>query len=450
MMNSIDLLIMSLNNLLRRKTRTVLTVLGVIIGTSSIVIMLSLGVAMDKSFKDQLSRMGSLNVIEVNNYGGWSEPGMTQQSSEKIKLDDDAVASFEKIPGVEAVMPIKSAYMKIGAGKMVGSVDVVGIKPEVMKSFDFNIEEGRLLSDTDKNAIVFGKQVAFNFYNPRLRNRYNGRNSEQPPVDLISNKLILTSDMDYGERSRNRADRDSDYKPPKPHEVKGIGILAESNSEKDWQAYMNIDSLEKILEEDSKANHEDRSRRRSDEEDKYQNVKVKVADIQQVESVQEAIKAMGFQTFSLTDMLDSMKKTSRTIQAILGGIGAVSLFVAAIGITNTMIMSIYERTREIGIVKVLGANIADIKKLFLIEAAMIGFGGGLIGLGFSYLVSFILNKIAAGFMGQMGDTAAQISIISWQLALAAVAFATLVGIISGYSPARRAMNLSALEAIRTE
>ncbi|MDD3890361.1 MAG: ABC transporter permease [Syntrophomonadaceae bacterium] len=448
-MNSIDLIRMSVGNLFRRKTRTFLTILGVVIGTSSIIIMLSLGVAMDKSFKEDLSRMGSLNIIEVNNYGRYSEPGMDQQNTQTVKLDDDAVSSFEKIPGVEAVMPIKSSYMKIGTGKMVGNVDVIGIKPEIMKSFDFSIEEGRLLSDTDKNAIVFGKQVAFNFYNPRLRNRYDGQNSEQPPVDLISNKLILTSDMEYGERKRNRSDQDSDYKPPKPHEVKGIGILAESNSEKDYQAYMNVIALEKILEEDRKVIREDRSRRRSDEEDKYHNVKVKVADIEQVESVQEAIKALGFQTYSLTDMRDSMKKTSRTIQAILGGIGAVSLLVAAIGITNTMIMSIYERTKEIGIIKVLGANIADIKKLFLLEAALIGFGGGVIGLILSYTVSFALNKIAAGFMGEMG-TSTQISVISIGLALSAVAFATIVGIISGYSPARRAMKLSALEAIRNE
>ncbi|HBK54546.1 MAG TPA: ABC transporter permease, partial [Syntrophomonas wolfei] len=117
--------------------------------------------------------------------------------------------------------------------------------------------------------------------------------------------------------------------------------------------------------------------------------------------------------------------------------------------TNTMIMSIYERTREIGVMKVLGARLGDIRDLFLLEAAMIGLGGGCVGLLFSYLVSYILNRVTAGFMGSMGGDVG-ISVITWELGLAAVVFATMVGIISGYSPARRAMKLSALEAIRTE
>jgi putative ABC transport system permease protein len=450
LMNSSDLFRMSFNSLRRRKLRTFLTVLGVIIGTSSIIVMLSLGVAMNKNFEEQLSHMGDLTIIEVHSGGGYY-PGEqdTRQSSEQVKLDDNAVNSFGQIPGVKGVMPVKNAYLKVVAGRMVGHVPVMGINPEVMEAFDFKVEEGRLLQASDKEAIVFGKQVAYQFYNPRVRNQYmdyRGNPDTPPPVNLINNKLLLTSDMEYGERQRNNPGEE-EKKPPKPHEVKGVGILAVSNSEKDYSAYMNINGLQAILDEDRKAQHEDRVRSREDKE-QYENVKVKVNDIHVLESVQKQIKDMGFQTFSLTDMLESMKKTSRIIQLVLGGIGAVSLLVAAIGIANTMVMSIYERTREIGIIKVLGAEIKDIQKLFLLEAAMIGLGGGVIGLIFSYLISFILNKIAS-FMSHMGD-ATTISVISPGLALAAVAFATLVGIMAGYSPARRAMNLSALDAIRAE
>lgn len=428
-----------------------MTVLGVIIGTSSIIVMLSLGIAMDKNFQEQLSHMGDLTIINVHSGGGYypGEPG-ARQSSEQVKLDDNAVTSFEQIPGVKAVMPVRDAYMKVVAGRMLGYAQVLGIKPEVMEAFDFKIEEGRLLQASDKEAIVFGKQVAYQFYNPRVRSQYAnymGNPDTPPPVNLISNKLLLTSDMDYGERQRNNPG-DENKKPPKPHEVKGVGILAISNSEKDYSAYMNIDGLQAILEADRKAQHEERTRSREDN-GQYGNVKVKVNDIHALESVQKQIKSMGFQAYSLTDMLESMKKTSRIIQLVLGGIGAVSLLVAAIGIANTMIMSIYERTREIGIIKVLGAEIKDIQKLFLLEAAMIGLGGGVIGLIFSYFISFILNKVATGFMSQMGGST-MISVISPGLAVAAVAFATLVGVLAGYSPARRAMNLSALDAIRAE
>ncbi|MBF8982856.1 ABC transporter permease [Lutibacter sp. B2] len=440
-MNSLDLFKMAIGNLWRRKTRTILTVLGVIIGTASIVVMISLGIAMDQSFKDQMDSMGDLNIIEVESAGYYGEES-DDRDKKDVKLDDSAVARFNKIEGVQAVMPIKTSYMRVVAGKYVNDVQVTGIDPTVMEAFDFKIEEGRLLSSTDKNTIVFGKRTVEDFRDPRKRNRDDG---EPPKVNLINNKLILTGDRQYGEK---RSNRDSDYKPPKPHNIKGVGLLAESNGRNDYSVYMDIDSLQKIIKEDEKTTRDSNNRRsRNRDENKYENIKVKVKDINELQGIQEQIKAMGFQTYSLTDMLKSMKETSKKIGLILGGIGGVSLFVAAIGITNTMIMSIYERTREIGVMKVLGANLSDIKKLFLLEAGMIGLLGGLLGLIFSYAASYGLNMIGGNMMGGPDS---KISMISIELALGALAFSTIIGVVSGYSPARRAMKLSALQAIKTE
>ena len=439
-MNKLDLLRMSLNSLWRRKTRTVLTILGVVIGTASIVIMLSLSTGMEQSFKEQISRMGSLTTIDV--YPG-AAPDSGRPSD--IKLNDEAIASFSQIPGVESVMGLKQAYMRIVSGKMVADAPIIGVDPEKLAAFDYKISEGRLLLPPDKDAIIFGKNIAYDFRNPRINMNYSGPDGNSPPpVDLITSKLLLTADMQHGERVKNNPD--DDYKPPRPHEVRGVGILEESGNEKDYQALMNISSLRKIMEEDNKVlNRESRSRR-SDEENQYDNIKIKVTDMEGVKEVQKQIQSLGYQASSLTDALEGMKKTSRTVQAILGGIGAVSLLVAAIGIANTMVMSIYERTREIGIIKVLGADIADIRRLFLLEASLIGLGGGILGLLLSLGGSWILNKVAGGFMGGAG----KISIIDPQLALGAIIFATFIGLVSGYAPARRAMNLSALEAIRNE
>ena len=132
------------------------------------------------------------------------------------------------------------------------------------------------------------------------------------------------------------------------------------------------------------------------------------------------------------------------LRVMLGAIGAISLLVAAIGITNTMVMAIYERTREIGIMKVIGASLWDIKRLFLVEAAFIGFGGGVIGVSISFVLSKIVNYFA---MQQGGNMSSYIPI---SLYIGAVAFATCVGIMAGYFPANRAMKLSALSAIKTE
>ena len=153
-------------------------------------------------------------------------------------------------------------------------------------------------------------------------------------------------------------------------------------------------------------------------------------------------------------MLDEVQKTMGMIQGILGGIGAISLLVAAIGIANTMIMSVYERTREIGVMKVIGASFKDIRSMFLIEAGMIGFAGGVFGVALSYLISLMMNTVLqpvlAGIMSDFIGGGSTISVIPFWVALGALGFATLIGLLSGYAPAKRAMKLSALEGLKNE
>ena len=126
------------------------------------------------------------------------------------------------------------------------------------------------------------------------------------------------------------------------------------------------------------------------------------------------------------------------------------MLVSAIGIANTMVMSIYERTREIGVMKVLGCLISDIKKLFLFEASMIGLIGGALGVGLSYLASYFMNKYSGAIGGALGvgSSGSKISVIPIWLVLLALGFAMLVGIISGYYPAKRATKIKAIEALR--
>ena len=184
--------------------------------------------------------------------------------------------------------------------------------------------------------------------------------------------------------------------------------------------------------------------------DGYSEIWVAVDDVKYVEDVQNTIKSMEYGTYSLADMVKPMQETANTLELILGGIGAVSMLVSAIGIANTMIMSIYERTKEIGVMKVLGCLITDIKKLFLFEASMIGLIGGGIGVGLSYLASYFMNNYAdqiGGVLG-IGIGGGKVSVIPVWLSFAALAFAMLVGIISGYYPAKRATKIKAIEALR--
>ena len=176
----------------------------------------------------------------------------------------------------------------------------------------------------------------------------------------------------------------------------------------------------------------------------YNRAEVKVTDMKYMEEVQEVIRGMGYSADSNIEWINQMREQSRSIQAALGGIGAVSLFVAAIGIANTMMMSIYERTKEIGVIKVLGCDLSNIRNMFLSEAAFIGLIGGAIGLILSFIISTIINVV------MQGSYMANISYIPLWLVLIALAFSILVGMLSGLFPALRAMRLSPLAAIRNE
>jgi len=459
-MSKRDIIRLAFKNFMRRKTRSILTILGVLIGTAAIVVMISLGIGMNESFKRQLSKMGSLNVIEVNRWY-WEEDGKGGGYSRESVLDDKAVAKFEAIEGVEAVMPYFQTTLKLVSGKYVMYANLVGVDPKILEAFDFKVAKGRLLNDEDTTSLLFGSDTPYQFYNPRS-NSYggyyyyggwgDGSERPEPDVDVLNDKMVMTFDYSYGERRSPGSGGQTGYRQPKLYKVKGVGILEPSQDEKSYSIYVHIDYLKKIIKENQKAMNS-QGIRFGNQQDSYDQIKVKVKDMKDVERVQNQIKEMGYGTYSLTDILKSMQETSSTMQTVLGGIGAISLFVAAIGITNTMVMSIYERTREIGVMKVLGCMLSDIRNLFLFEAALIGFIGGLLGLGFSYGASALLNKYAGGLFGggyYVGGSDSIVSLIPPWLALLALGFATLVGIISGFMPARRAMKLSALEAIKTE
>jgi len=446
-MSNRDLISLAFRNLLRRKTRTILAVVGVVVGTCAIIVMLSIGFGLQVSFQEQIASYGNLHLVDVwSNGGGFMYGGGGYQDQKSAVLDDRALAAIEKIEGVEAVSPKLQYYLSFGIGKYVAQASVVGIKPEVMKKFNYELQEGRLLEAGDKFEVVFGNQVPSWFYNPRKT--WGSSWGGEPQVDVITDKLIITADESYGQSRRNR-NPDEEKIVYKEYKARGVGVLANPHDESSYQVYMSLEGLEQIRREAEKARKQTASNKNG-----YDSAMVYVGDIEDVEKVSEAIREMGFSTSSLSDWLKSMQETARMIQGILGGIGAISLLVAALGITNTMIMSIYERTKEIGIMKVIGANLRDIKKLFLLEAGLIGFIGGAVGVIFSFILSLLMNTVLSGIMsvllGTVGGGGSTVSIIPWWVAAGSLAFATAIGILSGYSPARRAMRLSALESLRNE
>ncbi|HZK02638.1 MAG TPA: ABC transporter permease [Anaerovoracaceae bacterium] len=438
-MNSKDLLLLALRNLLRRKTRTVLAITGVVVGTCAIIVMLSIGFGMTASFEEQIASYGNLHLINVYG-GGMYGPFMDTGDGKQAQLDDATIAAIEKIKGVEAASPKIEEYMTIVVGKYIAQAGIIGMRPEVMQKFGYEIQDGRLLQPGDSLNLVFGNQVPAWFYNPR-KTMYGGWDGEAK-VDVLTDRIMITGDYEYGQKHRY-GDK-IDYKE---YKAKGVGLLANPNNDTAYYVYTDLDSMKKIQEDLRKARKE-----QSHNQQSYNEVMVYVKNINDVQDISDAIRDMGFQTSSLNDWLEAMQEQSRMIQGVLGGIGAISLFVAALGITNTMIMSIYERTKEIGVMKVIGANLPDIRRMFLLEAGLIGFLGGLVGVIMSFLISILMNTALSGLISGLlgGMDATKISIIPWWMAVAGLIFATFIGVVSGYSPARRAMRLSALESLRNE
>ena len=437
-----DLLRMSINNLRRRKLRTGLTVLGVVIGTASIVVMVSLGIGLKEITVEQYESSGSLTKIEVyRNYGmGGSE------NEEDGFITDKTIESFKGIPHVKAVSPVLSIYVQMRQGAYEGSSRIEGLSREALEEIELG--EGRLPDPSSGTMeLVVGPMVAQNFWDAKTGRGF-WETGEQPAVDLYGKPFFTMFQSSGAEESGKQ----------KKYVFPVSGLVKSDTDENgnpmyneySYGIYTDVETLKTQLKRIYKKNpipgQPVNKKGKPYNYYVYDNAYVYVDDMNNVMEVQAAVTDMGYEAHSSMQWLEQMDM----IQAVLGGIGAVSLFVAAIGIANTMMMSIYERTREIGVLKVLGCALGDIRSMFLIEAGFIGLMGGAAGLLLSYGVSSLINKfLGSGLMG-MGGGSGDISRIPMWLSAVAVGFAIVIGMLAGLFPALRAMKLSPLAAIRNE
>ena len=471
-----DIAAMCVQNLKRRRARTLLTALGVMVGTASIVIMVSIGFGLSEQTERTLAQMGDLTLVQVyGNQGG---------GSDAAKLNDEAIQAFRHIDGVVAAsgkfdMNEYSFSLRLKAGpsdrygtywaNVVGldadSLDAVGYSPMRGSQIQPAAAATSAFSSQDMPAeALAGQWLAYNFmdtYRPEGANqvdRYSFLYSDQgeylgdeaeipdPFIDLLECGPVTLEITDW------------DGNVLASQKIVFTGVLKEDYS-RGWETseglVMDTAVLRSLVRRALDAQSSQDFTGGSTSTDTYSNAIVKVSGIENVAQVEEAIGAMGFNTYSMESVRKPMEEQAAQQQLLLGGLGAVSLFVAALGITNTMVMSVSERTREIGVMKALGCYVHDIKALFLAEAAAIGLLGGVAGCVVSMAVSvgmnlfsrqsFTTDDLAWAFIG---GEAARMSVIPWWLYAFAVVFAMLVGLGSGYLPARKAVRVSAIEAIR--
>ena len=339
--------------------------------------------------------------------------------------------------------------------------------PDGLKELKLELKDGGRLPDPDSNELelVYGNAVLKNFYDKGTMKGY-WDTGEVPDIDLQNDSLFLVLDADGYNDSQNppsvgvadsgedtASDSGKRTSAPKKYVVKSSGVMAGGIDEYNVNSsnvYCDLDTLKSYLQKEFRGRvipgQPSTAGGKPYSKFVYSMVKIQADDMENVEELSNVIRGLGYNVSTNIEYIDSMKKQFALVQAVLGGIGAVSLLVAAIGIANTMMMSIYERTKEIGVMKVIGCGLKNIRQMFLLEAAFIGLMGGAAGCVLSFAVSTVINALTAtkNIMGVGGG----ISFIPPWLVLAAVGFSMLVGMGAGYIPALRAMRLSHLAAIQ--
>ena len=438
-MKWIDILRLSVTNLWRRKLRTILTMVGAMIGTASIVVMVSLGIGINQGYIDSLSESGELTTINISSNTYYGGGGMIMVgadgsgANQNTKIDDQLMRRISALDHVTIASPKMDIWnLNVCTGKLQSNYSLVAINPDAAEAMGIRLTEGEYFSRNagDTIEIIMGEDVKSSFRNPKSQRWDN----TAPDIDWLNTKFTAVL-SDY-----NNADDEGN---PKKYEFKArvVGIAQGGGTEYGYNMYCSLDTMKTILKKYKKVFTSSGMK-----VDEYPSAIVKVDDFNNVSAVQDQIEEMGLSCWSMADMIASMQESSRSLQLMLGGIGGVAMLVAAISICNTMLMSIYERTREIGVMKVLGCKMSKIGAMFLTEAGIIGFGGGAMGLGISYLLSFLINTLIAA--NGAGDSFR--SVIPPYLALGGIAFSVLVGVLAGLYPSQRAMRLSALAAIRNE
>ena len=443
-MNLLDTFIMAFTNLTRRKLRTALTALGMAVGTFSIVVMISIGIGFQRSFEELLNNFGSLNQVTV--YPGWDS-----SSGRQNELDDKMIKQIEGIEHVQAVLPVINQNGNLKSGRNRGWVQLYGVDFELAETFGFMPTQGELpkgRSGRNNLKVMLTADIGYDMEPPRRDYRgvymWTPYEEREPNVNLLEDRIQFS--FDWGAFESNMYYEEGQSRG-KIYTLEVTGVLDNiSVNTNYWSAaFVDLDTMETLCKE-----NKDFIYNYDPKHSQVQNLLLMVDNMDNVAAVVENIRALGLDGWGNGEWISQQQETLNMVQIVFGIIGAVAMIVSAIGIMNTMLMSIIERTREIGVIKVLGCPMGNILQLFLFEAACIGLIGGVLGLAFSYGISYVINNLSQliGGANIMWFAESFTSVIPLWLAAAGVSFSAAVALISGLYPAIRAMRLSALEAIR--
>lgn len=401
-MKFFDLLKLSTRMFKARTSRTLLTVLGMSVGISAILFLVSLGYGLQNVLLETITTSDSLLSLDA-----------VSADPENLRITQSVIDEIKKSDLVADVSPASQMSSQIQFGGLTSDITALVVSPTFFKLDGIKISEGEMLSDETPNAVVISTAFA-KIFNKEGAEMIGESFSLRLNVPIMSETQpgegeLLTESVSF------------------EHPFKVAGLIEKEEP----IMYLNIKNISEKIEIPF-----------------YSNIKVKCKSQQDLGSVKDTLTSQGFTVSSLSDTVDQANKVFKGVQLVLALFGVIALIVSAIGMFNTMTVTLLERTEEIGIMKSIGVSDRDILLMFVCESSIMGFLGGvggiLIGLLLGQIFNFVLNLVAKNFGG---DSISLFQSPLWFMGLIIV-LGTIVGFITGLVPARRASTIDPLDALR--
>jgi putative ABC transport system permease protein len=424
----VDLFRLALNNLFRARLRLLITTSGVFIGTSAVILLLGLTIGLQDSAESGLGDNEALTEITV--YPNYQTVDFGEEVPQVTLKTLDQIQALPNVEAVSAVFPLQT-QADFFVGRYLSHARVFGVAPEQVAYLPLEAQSGDI-SLFETGEYVLGEDALNSFTDPRSRESWLSVD-----VDIFSEDTVLVVGNSNGEEQRL-------ILTPR-------AIFRSDNFTYNAAIFLPLDEVIRL---NAWINGEEASA----EAVIFQEALVRASGREFTLSLVEQIEALGYATDSLGDFLSEINNFFNLMRAILGSIGLIALIIAAFGVANTMMMAILERTSEIGLMKAVGARDQDVLSLFLIEAGLVGFVGGLIGAGISLLLRDYINDWIAteaqnsqlSILIDSAELQGELVIIPNELLIFALILATCIGLAAGAFPAWRAAKMSPVMALKEE
>jgi len=469
-MKTYDLSELALRNLRESSLRNSLTTIGISVGVASLVAMLSLGIGLQKLATRHLAKSGLFDTVVVTSrrdLRGFNrnDERNTASAAESRTLDEPARQEIERLPDVLEAYPDIRFITELRYQDKPHLTMVSGIPDSARSNDAFTGIPGSFFSSETAPEVILQKSFALELLG---KTPPPGHEDDIPVGDLA--KPLLGQELTMRYAQRVSAPESAENTPAKS------GASDESESDAAYSVISREQRLKIVgisdLDPDSmrgaararvflplKLAQELRVMQPSDVRDSmrgfskqpsYSTVSVRVKNPKNVEAVEQAIKKLGFNTFSILDATRSLRQFFAVLDLFLGIFGSLALAVASIGIVNTLVMAILERRREIGIMKAIGASDSDVKTLFFAEAGAMGLLGGVVGVMLGWAIGHVINLGTNIYLKRQSLPPETFWSVPWWLVGAAIIFAFIVSLVSGLYPAARAARLDPVQALRYE